>query len=65
MTREDEMGIGAEAVDARDVKERLDATERDALRELIWTAVRDGEILDAKAWKKVKADRRSADASAV
>ena len=60
MTWRNEMGIGTEAFDAQDVTVRLDATERDALRALISDAVRDREMLDAKAWKLIKANPRSA-----
>jgi len=55
-----ELGIGTEALEGRGVRPRFDASERDALRELISTAVRDRAILDAKAWKEIKANGRSA-----
>jgi hypothetical protein len=58
--RKDDMGIGAETLDGRNVRARLDASERGTLRELISTAVRDRELLDAKAWKEIKANGRPA-----
>ncbi len=56
----DDMGIGTETLDGSEVRARLDAIERGALRELISTAVRDREVLDAKAWKEIKASGRPA-----
>ncbi len=56
----DDMGIGIETLDGRNVRARLDAIERGVLRELISTAVREREVLDAKAWKEIKANGRPA-----
>jgi hypothetical protein len=56
----DDMGTGVETLDGRDVRTRLDAIERRTLRALISTAVRDREVRDAKAWKEIKANGRSA-----
>jgi hypothetical protein len=56
----DDMGSGTETLDGRDVRARLDAIERRALRELISTAVRDREVIDAKAWKEIRANGRPA-----
>ena len=56
----DDMGTGVETLDGRDVRTRLDAIERRTLRALISTAVRDREVLDAKAWKEIKAIGRPA-----
>lgn len=55
-----ELGIGTEALDGRGVRPRFDANERDALRELISTAVRDRAALDAKVWKEIKENGRPA-----
>ena len=60
ITWKDDRGMGTEAVESRDIRERLDAEERDALRQLVSTAVREREVLDAKAWKEIKANGRSA-----
>jgi len=56
----DDMGTGVETLDGRDVRTRLDAIERRTLRALISTAVLDREVLDAKAWKEIKANGRPA-----
>ena len=56
----DDMGTGVETLDGRGVRTRLDAIERRTLRALISTAVRDREVLDAKAWKEIKANGRPA-----
>jgi hypothetical protein len=56
----DDMETGVETLDGRDVGARLDAIERRTLRALISTAVRDREVLDAKAWKEIKANGRPA-----
>jgi hypothetical protein len=55
-----ELGIGTEALDGRGFRPRFDARERDALRELISNAVRERAVLDAKAWKEIKANGRPA-----
>jgi hypothetical protein len=55
-----ELGIGTEALDGRGARPRFDAKERDTLRELISTAVRERAALDAKAWKEIKANGRPA-----
>lgn len=56
----DDMGIGTGAPDVRCVRERLSASERDALRQRISTAVRERESTDAEAWKEIKANGRPA-----
>jgi hypothetical protein len=60
ITWKDDRGIGTETLGGREVRARLDAIEREALRELISTAVRDREVIDAKAWKEIKANGRPA-----
>jgi hypothetical protein len=55
-----ELGIGTEALDGRGARPPFDAQERDTLRELISTAVRQRAALDAKVWKEIKANGRPA-----
>ncbi len=51
-------GNDTEALEDQDVRERLRASERNALRQLISNAVRDGEVLDAELWREIKANGR-------
>ena len=53
-------GNGTEALEDQDVRERLRASERNALRQLISNAVRDEQMLDAKLWKQIKEKGRPA-----
>ena len=53
-------GSGTEVLKDRDMRQRLRASERNALRQLVSDAVRDGQVLDAKIWKEIKANGRQA-----
>ena len=54
ITRKLNSGNGTEALEEQDMRERLRASERNALRQLISNAVRDEQVLDAKLWKEIK-----------
>ncbi len=58
----DHMGIGTEALDGVNLRERLSAGEREDLRQRLSTAVRERELADAMAWKEIKANGRTASA---
>jgi len=56
----DDLGIGTEARDALNVRERLCGSERDILRRRVSAAVHERERADSDAWKEIKANGRPA-----
>lgn len=56
----DDLGIGTEALDVLNVRERLCGSERDILRQRVSAAVHERERADSDAWKEIKANGRPA-----